>query len=280
MPSPTQITLENVGPAPILLGSDCGGLWLELSSQNKSIDYNRYCKCPCEDRSVCGCPAICINTQTVLVPGESSKFAWDGIALDSTTTPGCYVQDVPQFGSPLTARACWNAPVGMKSPDHCSETSFAYGQRLDVTLTASAPAPAARSITLKLINGSTGPIDIVRKTCGVQGWFELDMGPHFALNQFCPCSCDANFQRASCPACGACAEDEHVTLAAGASESMLWDGAFFYTYASSCAQRYDFPDGTQVTGKLCYRKSGEMVTTCTPTSFTIGQQSIVELQAY
>jgi hypothetical protein len=280
MPSQTQIAVRNQGAAPILLGTACGGLWLELFNQNMPIDYNRYCKCPCEDRNVCGCPAVCINTQTVLVPGESSELIWDGIALDSNTNPGCYLQSVPELGTGLTAKACWNAPEGTKTPDHCSEASFAYGKDLKVTIPASSPAPAPRSVTLKLVNGSMGPIEIVQQRCGTQAWFELDMGEHFALDQFCPCSCDAKYQRDSCPACGPCAEDVTKTLAVGASESMVWDGGFYYSYASGCAKRYALPDGTHVSGKLCYRRSSDMTTTCTPTAFELGQQSIVELQAY
>ena len=286
-PTQTQIVVTNVGSAPIQLGSNCGGfpathggLWLELFDQSLPVTYDRYCKTSCENPSVAGCPALCFSTQTLVMPGENNEFIWDGIALDQSTNKGCYLETAPAPGTVLRAKACWNAPDGVRRPEYCREESFVYGRDLRVTLPARGPETAARSVTVKLRNRSQGPIEIVRERCGAQGWFELNMGKQYALQNFCPCSCTSRYERDLCPACGACAADVLATLDVGGSESTSWDGSFYYTYASGCSQRHLMPDDARVNVKVCYRKQAASDLTCTEAALELSHQSIIELETH
>jgi hypothetical protein len=269
-PTATMFEIRNEGEAALLLGSNCGASWLGLTDGAKQLGIGSSCACACDDLSACRCPAICVNTQELLVPGTSASRTWEGVAFDFSGDPSCYERHVPQPGDSLTARGCWNTAESGET-EGCSAVDFVYGEDSVVTIPAKGEAPASSLTRLVLTNTTSGPIEVVTDSCGLQGWFALDMGPEIALSTFCPCECSSELKPNQCPTCGGCTEDVIQTLSPGEDVSFEWDGRFDYRYGSGCTQRYGMPAGTQVKGKFCWRKPAESAQTCVTGPFPLGR---------
>jgi hypothetical protein len=275
-PIATKFVVRNDGDDALMLGSNCGVVWPALFEGDNQLGLVNSCSCPCEDRSVCGCPAVCLNTQELVVPGKSVTRTWDGTALDYSTdmTRSCFVERVPPTGTKLEVRACWNyGETGM--PQACSAEWFAYGRDTEVTLSAKPAAATGKTTTVGLTNASGDTIYVVKERCGSQDWFRLDMGKEISVNTFCPCSCDASFHATSCPACGACAPDVFEAVAPGATIQFEWDSRFWYRYDSLCAKPYNMPRGSQVKVQLCWSKTPGGEPICQPTVVDIGARTVL-----
>lgn len=272
----TKFIVRNDGEDALMLGSNCGAVWPILFEGDNQLGLVNSCSCPCEDRSVCGCPAVCLNTQELVVPGKSVSRTWDGTALDysSDMTRSCYVERVPPTGTKLEVRACWNyGQSGM--PEACSAEWFAYGRDTEVTLSAKPSTADAKTTTVGLTNASAATIYVVKNHCGLQDWFRLDMGQEITVNTFCSCGCDASFHITQCPSCGQCGEDMFEAIAPGATIQFEWDGRFSYSYEGGCTKQYNMPGGSQVKVQLCWSKTpgGELI--CQPTVVDVGARTVL-----
>lgn len=276
-PTATKFVIRNDGDAALLLGSNCWGKWLDVSALGESFSIDEPCSCECGGTASidCMCGFICRYTEKVLVPGESVTHSWDGHALDVTDPPTCHTKRVPEPGSELAARGCWNV---YENQNLCDSVAFTYGSDTEVTLSAKATAPAPTRSRATLTNGTETPIQVVKERCGAPGWFELDMGEEFSLPGPCTCPCDDEFKASACPSCGACTNDVLQTLQPGASISFDWDGEFVHRYASGCSQRYAFPTGMQIVSKFCWTKPGDSEPTCHGGLSTVAQN--VSFSAY
>jgi hypothetical protein len=270
---PTTITLENAGSAPFVVGGLCGGSFLTLEHAGQPLAFDRGCACACDAPDACGCPPACLNTQELIVPGDSAVVEWDGFYA-RFDDPGCYELAFPPPGDTVVARACWN-PTPDGESLHCQDQSFAYGADRAVTIRAEHHSAARTPQRVVLENQTGGPIEIVTDQCGVQDWFGL--GPELeargnTLSVFCGCACDAEFENAGCPTCGGCAETVFETLQPGATHAFEWDGMFFHAYASGCAARFAMPAGFSVEAEVCFQRAGAELRECQPIRFTLGEQ--------
>jgi hypothetical protein len=277
--SPTTFVLENQGVAPILVGNQCGGLWLSLSRGDESLLVDRSCECDCRMPDFCGCPAICRITEQLLVPGQRTEEGWDGVAAAIAPGKSCYTASVPPTGKTLGAEACWNVD-DQSGARNCVSETFLYGIDTEVTLAAKPAAIDPVTTAIELKNETGGPIEIVVNRCGSQGWFNIARGAEpLSTSTFCPCACDDEFELSECPACGACAPDVIQTLEPGETQALTWDGKFWYTYPSSCQRRYDMPPIVMVEAKACWSAQGESAQRCATANFTHGQAEPVKLVA-
>lgn len=275
-PTETTFVVRNDGKDALMLGSSCGAVWPSLFEQDNELGLVNSCSCSCADTSVCGCPAICLNTQELVVPGKSVSKTWEGVALDYSTdrNRSCFVERVPARGAKLKAKACWNYGDQGKA-EKCSEESFAYGTDTTVTITAKPQASASILTKVGLVNTTDAPIYVVKERCGTQGLFDLDMGEEISVNAFCPCSCDAELKPTSCPTCGGCPEDVFEALAPGEMLVFEWDSGFYYQYESGCAGRYTMPPRSQVKLEQCWSKSPTTAQTCQSSYVVIGQETVL-----
>lgn len=276
-PTETTFVVRNDGEDALMLGSTCGALWPSLFEGDNQLGLVDSCSCPCEDTSVCGCPAICLNTQELVVPGKSVSKTWAGTALDYSKdqTRSCYVKRVPASGTKLEARACWNyGNRGM--PETCSAEWFAYGRDTKVAISAKPALASSKPTTVGIKNASVAPIYVVKSRCGAQDWFRLDMGKEISVNTFCSCDCDENFKRTSCPVCGQCAPDVIETIAPGAMITFEWDNRFWYNYDSGCSNQYNMPAESQLTVQLCWsREADHGDSICQGTIVNVGESNVL-----
>jgi hypothetical protein len=269
-PTETTFVVRNDGEDALMLGSTCGALWPSLFEGDNQLGLVNTCSCPCADQSVCGCPAVCLNTQELVVPGKSVSKTWAGTTLDYSTNMArsCYVERVPASGTKLEARACWNYGTrGMA--ETCSTEWFAYGRDTTVTISAKPALASSKPTTVGIKNASADPIYVVKNRCGAQDWFRLDMGKEISVNTFCGCGCDENFKATTCPVCGQCAPDEFEKVAPGATVTFEWDNRFRYHYDSGCSKQYNMPAESRLNVQLCWSR--------TPDGDTVCQGTIVEL---
>ncbi|MET0391467.1 MAG: hypothetical protein ABW321_36165 [Polyangiales bacterium] len=267
-PVATRFVIENMGTAPVLLGSDCYGRWLLLAEGDQPLRYDDHCLCECGGTMTCTCPGACPSLQEVLMPGLTSEQAWDGVGRVVQPSE-CFEPHVPAIGAELSATACWNGVLGGMGNPNCRITQFAYGESEVVQLSAVGESASLHRVSLVLINETGVPIEILTHRCEQQGWFKLDMGEASSVTTFCPCTCDAEQNATSCPVCGGCREDEWKTLAPGEGETLAWDGRFHYTYDSTCTAEYTYPYNTQVKSQLCWRTRGQTTETCGSVSFVL-----------
>jgi len=275
---PTTITLDNTGSAPFVVGNQCGGTFLTLSHAGENLAYDLSCSREC-GTDVGGCPAICLFTQQLVVPGKSASMQWDG-RYGRFDDSGCYELAGLQRGDVVTAQACWNeTPNG--PPPQCQTTDFLYDQQREVTIRAEHHSAARTPVSIVLENRTGGPIELVTDSCGAQQWFALALKdePGASLSTFCPCSCNADFaiDPGSCPGCGACADPVLQTLDDGALLTLQWDGMFWFAYDSGCSEQYAMPAGFMVNAQVCFKRPGATTRTCQPTSFTLGESAEVRV---
>jgi hypothetical protein len=272
-PVPTTIALENTGTEPLIVGSQCGGTFLTLSHEGEELAFDRSCSCPCDDHDACGCPAFCPNTQELVVPGERASREWDGL-FAHFDDPACYELRSLARGDTVTAAGCWTGGAEGAARS-CETVDFAYGDEREVTIPAEHHTAARTPMLVVLDNQTGGPIQIVTDECGSQAWVELslpnDRGA--SLSEFCPCSCNADFELepVGCPVCGGCAEPVAETVPAGGTHVFEWDGMFWNRYPSGCANRYAMPAGYGVSAEVCFTRRGETARTCQPFFFVLGE---------
>lgn len=279
-PVPTRITLQNTGSAPLVVGNQCGGLFLSLAHDGEDLSYDRACMCACDAPGACGCPAICLNTQALVVPGKSAAVEWDGLYA-RFEDPSCYELAGLERGDTVTAEACWNeSPEGATLA--CESVDFAYDREREVTISAEHHSAARTPVRIVLDNQSGSPIEIVTDECGTQRWFELalpldDDGETATLGSFCPCACSADFERdpGSCPVCGGCADPVVETVEPGATHGFEWDGMFWYGYASGCSAQYAMPAGVFLNAQVCFTRRGATERRCQPVFFVTGESDEV-----
>jgi hypothetical protein len=264
---PTDFVFDNRGSEPVVLGSNCGGNWLALTQDGEPVGIDPSCACSCEafdsTEGCAGCPDICQDTSELAVPGVPHTYSWDGVVLSYDARPECYRPQAPTHGSVLTAWACHDVDANAEPP--CVSDDFEYGVELEVTLSAT-PAPHFGAPQPIAIENQTGvPIEIVVDHCGSQGWFRLaEVDARIATSAFCACACNDEFRPEVCPDCGACAEDQILTLANGESLTGIWDGRFVYQYDSGCSRGYAMPPTYAPLASVCYTKLGDDSPTCTP----------------
>ena len=276
-PVPTTFTLANIGSAPLVVGGQCGGTFLSLMHEGDSLLFDRSCACSCDAPEVCGCPPICLNTQELVVPGESTSVEWDGL-FARFDEPACYELAGLTRGDVVTADGCWSLGLD-EGAVACESVDFAYDIEREVTIEARHDSAVRTPVTVVLENQTGGPIELVTDECGVQTWFALELRdqPETTLSAFCPCACNADFEldSGSCPVCGGCAETVTSIVAAGATHSFEWDGRFFWSYQSGCMNQYSMPRGLMVAAEVCFTRSGATSRTCQPFSFVLGESDEV-----
>lgn len=277
---PVDFVFRNAGEDPVVLGSICGGSWLGLSVRDEPLRIDSYCSCSCADfdrsqGSCAGCPAICLWTQELVVPGGQSVQPWDGVALDFATRPECYTREAPALGTKIDVQGCYDQSAS-NGESTCTSTSFTYDDVTEVAVVAQPPIKTAVPTQITIENQTGGAIEIIVDRCGNESWFQLDdADPAITAHSFCACGCDEAFNPAACPSCGACAEDVVKTLPQGGAHTLTWDGQFWYAYPSGCSARYRMPREYQVRAKACYTKAGESTETCAPINFYSGLGSPV-----
>jgi hypothetical protein len=275
VPVPTTITVENDGSAPIVLGNLCGGRFLGLSHEGDELAYDRSCANECGS-DVGGCPAICLFTQELLVPGEEASFDWDGLFASFEGHPECYELSSLPSGDEVSATACWNETPEGELVD-CTSVGFAYDEERDVTISVKHDSEARIPTKISFKNLTGGPIGIGITSCGQQDWFQLalplDEGRSVSLTSSCPCSCDADFEVTVCPDCETCSVPTIETVPAGETRSFEWDGMFWYNYPSGCSAQYAMPASFLVPGEICFTRQSTGVRSCQPVSFVLGENA-------
>jgi hypothetical protein len=272
----TSIELRNVGSAPFVTGSTCGGSFLALSQDGIELVVDRSCSCACEGDGACGCPAVCLNTLELLVPGESTSFLWDG-EYARFDDPSCYVLASPAHGELIAAEACWNQLPSSTVPG-CQREEFRYGIDREIVIEGDNPMAGLTGVKIVLENQTGEAIDIVTDECGVQRWFRF--GPELeaagrTLDAFCSCQCDADLEVSDCPVCGPCSETVALTLEPGEIQVFDWNGGFVHTYDSGCARRYAMPPGMFLQTQVCFRRTASRAEECQPLAFTLGESAEV-----
>lgn len=278
-PVPTRFVVENTGDAPVLLGaSDCYARWLSLNQDQQMLRWDDTCLCQCGSGMVCTCPGLCPRAQELLMPSLTTELEWDGV-VRRVQPSECFEPQVPALGTALSATACWDGLIGSGVAPTCSSTSFKYGDDQVVQLKAAGAPAMPHPVSFTLVNGTGEPIQIIKEQCAEQGWFKLDMGEHSSATVGCPCACSADKQQAMCPNCGTCAPDVIETIAPNERATVEWDGQFKYTYPSRCSERYAYPPGVSVRGKLCWRTVRETDERCTAVGWLQGDTDSVSATA-
>jgi hypothetical protein len=151
-----------------------------------------------------------------------------------------------------------------------------YGEDRKVVVPVMPAKNVAISTKMTIENQTGVAIRIVTDHCGSPTWFSLHEEEHKnqLLTTFCPCACNADFTRSTCPSCGQCAADQTVLVAAGASYSTTWDGNFWNLYPSGCSAQYAMPTGFPGLIQICYTKAGEATPMCVyqQTLGTLGEE--------
>jgi hypothetical protein len=225
--------------------------------------------------SACGCGAVCANTQRLIVPGRSASLDWDGLYA-RFAQPSCYELDAPQRGDSVTAKACWNE-TSDGTQSICASVDFAYAIERDVTIRAEHHSAQRSPIRVVIDNQSIAPITIATDVCGAQDWFRLALpgDERAAINAFCACACNPDFEASACPTCGPCAEPVFATVEGGTQSTFEWNGMFWYTYESGCSQPLAMPRGMRVDAEVCFTRAGASTPTCQPVSFVQGENDEV-----
>jgi hypothetical protein len=278
-PVPTRFVVENTGDAPVLLGaSDCYARWLSLHQDQRMLRWDDACLCQCGSGMGCVCPTLCPRAQELLMPTMRAEIEWDGV-VRAVQPSECFEPEVPELGTALSAKACWGGLLGSGVAPTCSSTDFKYGEDQVVQLEAAGSPAEAHKVSFELTNGTGEPIEIVKERCAQQGMFKLDMGDRTSTTYFCPCTCSADKQQATCATCGACTPDVVETIAPNEHVTVEWDGLFVFTYPSRCIERHAYPPGLSLRGKLCWRKVGETAERCTSVGWVHGVADSVSATA-
>jgi len=267
---PTSLVLKNVGKQPYYLGN-CHGRWAEIvRPSDSSVSFTTACRA-CSDRytaaaDACVCDpfndeATCRSAplSMLIMPGESSTFAWDGVLVQKDNLEA---ERVPDHGEALKLRLCPQRPFHgprMFMPPPCIEHPFVYGTDLEVTLEVD-PAREPEEVgvwpqSMTLVNEQLA-VELLKEHCGTVGWFELDMGDRFSIANPRACPCDESYQPTRCSEAPSCGPDVSVTLETQQTLALDWDGTFWYRHPSGCAAQYRMPVALYIGAKICWRQVG------------------------
>ncbi|HKU41149.1 MAG TPA: hypothetical protein VJR89_23465 [Polyangiales bacterium] len=252
---PTSIVVENIGAEAIVLHPDCGAVWVEIRRGDEALDVTWYCKTMCDPPRHGGCPAICLTTDKLLVPGARKTFEWDGTFFQQQGT--CHASEVPEQSTELTATVCWDALLPWSAAPECASASFEYGVATEVVVRAQREPVQPRTTTLQLTNRRDTPIEIIAEHCSSQGVFSTDVGTTSSLAPGCICSCNdaAPDGQCSLPACGTCAPDVVKVLQPGQAFEYEWDQHVWHRPVSTCSSEYALSPEDAVAMRACWRAS-------------------------
>lgn len=262
-PHPTKIVIENAGKEAIFLNTTCSGLWASLEQDGQNLEIDPYCKTSCDTPHIGGCPAICLEADRLLVPGERETFEWDGVVLEKSAS--CYAPSHPVTSTVLTARVCWHSPLASSGGQSaCASTSFPYADVAGVVVRAEPSEMPARKSRLVLRNTQDHPIEINRESCGAQAVFGLESSDTYlyAFCNVCECSAAPNRGCGPPPACGTCAPPVMELLQPGATFEFAWDQQLWYTPVKICSVRHTLQPGDAVGMRACWREPGSGDTKC------------------